>query len=517
MRDSELRWGMVPSPFGWWMASVVLFSLVAGAKVACADEPSEVPLQRVDITALRRHCATLAADSLEGREAGTSGGRAAAAYLQTELQRIPGIVPGTGAGWMQEFGANYRNVLAQLPGTQGVPAEYVLIGAHYDHIGRGSSASSLGGIGQIHNGADDNASGTAALLELIRVLAERKNPLKRTLIFAFWDAEESGLKGSRHWMSNPTVPRDRLRIALNLDMLGRVRERTVHVTGWRTSPGLRSRIARHNSHRDFQIGFPPTVRGDSDHHTFYAAGIPCLHFDSGLHDDYHRPTDDADKVNLAGLQSATELICDVILDLASEPALPAFRREVWDEKPPAWLTASKAPVPSPRLGVTFEIDAFARDEAIVANVAEGSAAARAGIRPGDRIVGLAHWDGKLAADLRTIVQVAQNPVMVVVQRPGEAEPIRYAVDLAGTPVRIGMGWELDPVLPECAVVTRVVAQSPADRAGLIPGDIVMRVNGEAVSAETDFRRRLQELPGPLDFEVEHAGKITRRRIDLFDR
>ncbi|HEY4260805.1 MAG TPA: M20/M25/M40 family metallo-hydrolase, partial [Schlesneria sp.] len=268
--------------------ALVCLSQIAIRPVPAADvDAVDRAIERITIADLKRHCGTLASDALEGREAGTTGSRAAAAYLQTELRKIDSLKGATSAGWIQEFGS-FQNLIAVLPGSDPVLRnEIILIGAHYDHVGRGNQTNSQGPFGYIHNGADDNASGTAALLELADAFASMTPAPKRTLVFAFWDAEEMGLLGSMHWMKHPTHPLKSIRQVINIDMLGRLRDGKVIVVGWRSAPGLRNRLVRQNPKGDLLYHYEPKVIGDSDHYPFYVAGIPSLHLDTGKHDDYH--------------------------------------------------------------------------------------------------------------------------------------------------------------------------------------------------------------------------------------
>ncbi len=501
------------------LLSVVLFIGMIWPRILSADDRGPIggALERITIADLKRHCGTLASDALEGREAGATGGQAAAAYLRTELGKINGITAAGTAGWVQEFGSNYRNLIAVLPGSDPVlRREIILIGAHYDHVGRGNQTNSNGPFGQIHNGADDNASGTAALLELADAFASLKTAPRRTLVFAFWDAEEVGLLGSTHWVSRPTHPLKDVRLVVNIDMVGRLREGKVVVVGWRSAPGLRSRLVRQNPLGDLEFRYEPTVIGDSDHHPFYAAGIPSLHLDTGKHDDYHRPTDDADKLNYQGIRRLAELVFTVVHDAANEAELPMFRREALTEKPPAWLSPHPRTVSTARLGVAFEAVQFDQDRAVITEVTPGSAAARGGIRPGDRLLKVAHWDGGRVADLRTIVQVARNPVAVRLERSGSPTLIELQVDLSGEPVRVGIAWQNDGAIPEGVVITQVVAESPADRAGLKVGDVVLRMSGGALGTDDEFQRRLLGESSPLRLQVERNGRMSNVSVELFD-
>lgn len=480
-------------------------------------DPVGGALTRITIADLKRHCGTLASDALEGREAGARGGRAAAAYLQTELNAIPGLTAAASTGWAQEFDPNFRNMIAVLPGSDPeLRHEVILIGAHYDHVGRGNQSNSLGPVGSIHNGADDNASGSAALLELADAFASLKPAPRRTLVFAFWDAEESGLLGSKHWVAHPTHPLKNVRLVVNTDMLGRLREGKLAVVGWRSAPGLRRRLVRHNSSGDFEYLYEPAVIADSDHHSFFAAGIPCLQLDTRKHEDYHRPTDDADKLNYQGIRRVAELVFRVVHDAAEDPDLPGFRSAALTEAPPAWMSQRSQPQHPTRLGVSFDPVHFDQERAVVAEVSRKSAAEKAGIRPGDRLLKVAHWDLGSMADLRTIVQTARNPVTVQLERSGHLTPLELQLELTGQPVRVGIAWQSDDAIPEGVVITLVVPESPADRAGLKVGDIVTDLSNAVVGSEDEFRSKLLRDPGPIQMRIERHGRIRDVAVKLYD-
>ncbi len=504
----------------WWnfgLTSLLLFGMLS-ATLRADDQPAAgAAIDRISIADLKRHCGTLASDALEGREAGSNGGHAAAAYLQTELRKINGVTGATPTGWVQEFGASFRNVIAVLPGSDpGLRHEMIVIGAHYDHVGRGNATNSHGPFGQIHNGADDNASGTAALLELADVFASLKPGPRRTLLFAFWDAEEMGLLGSKYWVTHPTHPLKNIRLVVNIDMLGRLREGKLVVVGWRSAPGLRSRLVRYNPAGDLEYRYEPTVIGDSDHFPFYAAGIPSLHLDSGKHDDYHRPTDDADKLNYPGILRLAKLVFDLVQEAANETELPHFRRDALTEAAPAWLSPRSRPDSPARLGVAFDPTQFDDNRAVITLVTPGSAADRGGIRSGDRLLKLAHWDLGRVTDLRTIVRVARNPVAVRLERPGSPTPVELQLELTGEPVRVGIAWQSDGAISDGVVITQVVSESPADRAGLKAGDVLLKMSGEPIGTDDEFRRRLLNDPGPIRLRVERNGRVRDIAVELFD-
>ena len=503
-----------------WLLALVLWSgngIVANRSLGDESDPVAKALERVTIADLKRHCITLASDALEGREAGANGGKAACAYLQTELRKAPGIAAAGTSGWLQEFAPDYRNVLAVLPGSDPeLSKEVIVIGAHYDHVGRGNQTNSFGPFGYIHNGADDNASGTAALLELIDAFSTLTPAPRRSVLFAFWDAEEVGLLGSKHWVRHPTRPLTDVRLTLNIDMLGRLREGKLTVMGWRSAAGLRARLTAVNPLGDLHYLYAPTVIADSDHHPFYEVGIPSIHFDSGKHEDYHRPSDDADKLNYEGIRRLSEMVFRLALTAANDPSLPKFRREALAEAPPSWMTPRPAEVPPLRLGVAFDPKEYLSGVALVIQVVPGSPAQRAGIRPGDRIDQLAHWSGGEVDDLRTIIQTAKSPVAIRLQRSGIAEPIELNVELRGEPVRIGIAWQTDAALPEALVIVRVVPDSPADRVGLKIGDVVMSYSDRPITSDEEFRRQLLADQGPLSLRIERNGRPLDVSIELFE-
>jgi hypothetical protein len=197
-----------------------------------------------------------------------------------------------------------RNVLALSPGTSG---EVITIGAHFDHLGWGGEGSLAPGVHAIHNGADDNASGTAMVLELAEMWGANLGgplPRERGVLFCFWSAEERGLLGSDYWVENPTIPLARVLANVNLDMVGRVAKSKVTVgsaaTGDCFAPALEVMQAYYALNEiDFKLNIMTGSLpggGGSDHMSFHKKAIPAIFFFSGLHSDYHKPTDDAEKL-----------------------------------------------------------------------------------------------------------------------------------------------------------------------------------------------------------------------------
>ncbi len=244
------------------------------------------------------------------------------------------------------------NVLGWLPGNDPALAnEYVLIGAHMDHVGLGMHATSRGGpaaVGQIHNGADDNASGTAGVVELARVLAEQKGKLRRGVVLATWSGEEWGLLGSHHYAESP-ARKGELIAAVNMDMIGRGKDGYVVVEGMGSSPGFRELVvAAHDAlglHLDLNLADAPS--NNSDHASFFDKKIPVVNFFTGLHDDYHMPSDDVEKIDSAHGAAIATLAGEVVRRLSALDVRPPFT------EPPAAadaLAAAHAAQPAPRDG-----------------------------------------------------------------------------------------------------------------------------------------------------------------------
>ena len=217
--------------------------------------------------------------------------------------------------------ARVNNVLAYLPGKT---AEYVIIGAHYDHLGRGDSNSlAPSQIGQIHPGADDNASGTAGVLELARLFAPMKGQLDRGILFMSFSGEELGLLGSAEWVKDPTLPLDKCVAMLNMDMIGRIKDNKVYIGGVGTGSTFKAILEQAQKQEpDFKIEYSAGGYAASDHTSFVAKKIPVLFFFSGLHSDYHKPSDTWDKINAPSAAELLNLVGDVALQLADAPPPP---------------------------------------------------------------------------------------------------------------------------------------------------------------------------------------------------
>jgi hypothetical protein len=277
--------------------------------------------------------------------------------------------------------ATVNNVLGYLPGQTD---EYVIVGAHYDHLGRGNFDSlTPSQIGQIHPGADDNASGTAGVLELARRLAPMKGRLRRGILFMSFAGEELGLLGSAEWVKEPTRPIEKAVAMLNMDMIGRIKDDKIYIGGVGTGSTFQKTLdkAQEESKSSFKIEYSPGGYSSSDHMSFVTKRVPALFFFSGLHSDYHKPSDTWDKINSEGAVRLLDLVEDVSKQLASAPDRPDFIAVV--ENKPAGTGGGGGY--GPYFG---SVPDFGQVENGVrfSDVRPGSPAAKAGLKAGDVLI-----------------------------------------------------------------------------------------------------------------------------------
>lgn len=380
----------------------------------------------------KRHVAALADDALEGRAAGSRGGRAAGTYLVDEFQRI-GVDPaGDEGGFYQRFGT-MRNVLGMLRGSDPEASrEAVVIGAHYDHVGYGTPSNSFGPTGRIHNGADDNASGVAGLLEVAEACTLLPRRPKRTLVFALWDGEEVNLLGSSHFVRERPLPLAHHRVAfsINLDMIGRLRGERLEVYGTRSAVGLRQTIVSANLPTGLKLAFSWECSKDSDHYPFLAAGIPTVMFHTGLHSEYHRPSDDAHLVNYAGIEPVTGLALETLLAVADAPASPDFRDSCLAENESGrrQLEAEAPPAPPKRWGLGTRPDDADPTAPLVVRVSPNTPAERGGFRIGDRVVAIDQQPLIDQDDMVARLAQATDRVDVGIEREGRLLELRLVVN-----------------------------------------------------------------------------------------
>ncbi|MDA1194175.1 MAG: M28 family peptidase [Planctomycetota bacterium] len=309
-----------------------------------------------------------------------------------------------------------KNICALLePGLAGVTTgdagtptavETVIIGAHYDHVGRGRFGSLANADGKIHNGADDNASGTTALMEIAGWLVSQRALLKRRVLFIAFSGEELGLLGSKHYVSQPVLPLSECTAMLNLDMVGRLEKNRLFVGGTGTSPIWPEMLERQNKKGRFELTSWPGGKAPSDHASFYDASMPVLFFFTGLHGDYHRPSDDWNTLEYAGHERVARFAAEVAFELATEGERPQFTK----------CDAGGFAV-GPFTGLSVE----QREGGVfVAHVDKRSPASQAGFKEEDKIL---EWEGAAVGDTgawndRVSQAKPGDKVIVTVERGG---------------------------------------------------------------------------------------------------
>lgn len=289
-----------------------------------------VEAQNIDDARIQKHIKILASDSMMGRGTGTEGERMAAAYIQKEFKSLKLKPVGKTKSYTQSFpfksgaegvSGTANNIVAYLDNKA---SSTIIIGAHYDHLGTGEFGNSLeaNSQGKIHNGADDNASGVAGVLELARYYSTNKTREKYNFLFLCFSGEELGLLGSKYFTENPTLDLTNVNYMINMDMVGRLdpKTNTVAVSGTGTSPVWET-LLKNLETETLKIKTDSAGVGPSDHTSFYLKNIPVLHFFTGSHSDYHKPTDDWEKINYKGQVEVLTLITKVIDQLDTEPKL----------------------------------------------------------------------------------------------------------------------------------------------------------------------------------------------------
>lgn len=327
---------------------------------------------------------------------------------------------------VQRVEARVKNVVAVLEGEGSLADETIIVGAHYDHLGRGESGTLAVGSNDIHNGADDNGSGTAALLEIARTVTQSGKKLPRRVVFIGFTGEERGLLGSAHYVHHPIIPLDKTVAMFNLDMVGRMKDDELVVYGTGTARQFDPLLDKLNSTFGFKLKREPGGFGPSDHSSFYAVNIPVLHFFTGLHNDYHRPTDDANKINVSGMRRVAELVAQTVLDVAQAEMRPEFtkaQRESFGR--PGGQPAGDRPY----FGSVPDLGGEANGYALQ-GVTPGGPADKAGIRGGDIIIQLG--DNKIGnlADFDTALRKfkAGDKVPVTVQRGGAEVKVEVTLE-----------------------------------------------------------------------------------------
>jgi len=324
---------------------------------------------------------------------------------------------------IQSTRATVNNVLAFLPGKTD---EYIILGAHYDHLGRGNLDSlAPSQIGQIHPGADDNASGSAGVMELARLFAPLQGQLQRGILFASFAGEELGLLGSAHWVKEPTLPLDKAVAMLNMDMIGRIKDKKVFIGGVGTGSTFKPLLEQASGKSDLELEYSAGGYAASDHTSFVTRKIPVLFFFSGLHSDYHKPSDTWDKINAGDAAALLNLVSDVTLQLANAAERPAFVTVVEDRPGP---TSGGGGGYGPYFG---SIPDFGQVENGVrfSDVRPGSPAAKAGLKAGDVLVQFDDKPIKNLYDFTDVLRRSKVGDVVEVKILRDGQPVTAKVKL----------------------------------------------------------------------------------------
>lgn len=421
------------------IAAAIGGAACSGARMEQSQAAARVP----DSSRIAADVAFLASDALEGRGTGAPGFDSAASYVAKRYAALGlrALTP----GYFQPFTARSamlahsggpaalptRNVVAFLPGSDAaLRGQVIVVGAHLDHLGRSpSGALDPEARDAIRNGADDNASGSAAVLELARLLAAA--PPRRSVLFVNFSGEELGLLGSQYFVEQPPVALDSMVAMLNFDMVGRLSGDSLIVYGVATARELPALLDSANAAVHLRVHGVGDGFGPSDHSSFFAKDVPVLHFFTNTHADYHRATDDAPLVNAAGAARVVALAEGVIRAIDARDARLTFVRS---STPPAVAGARATQGSNVYLGSIPDMAATDGKGLRLTGVRGGSPADSAGLKAGDIVV---EFDGKTVTDLQSYSDAlyARRPgdeVEVVVVRGAERLRLRVRLGRRGS-------------------------------------------------------------------------------------
>lgn len=286
----------------------------------------------------------------------------------------------SGQTHVDPYMAPVRNVGALLPGAGDLADELVIVGAHYDHVGMGGEGSLSPGTIAVHNGADDNGSGTVCIMEVARQLASTRSDNRRSILFLSFAAEERGLLGSEHYVRYPAFPLEKTVAMVNLDMVGRLGDGSLTIFGMGTASEFPTWVDEANQGLGVELDKQNAGLGPSDHQSFYLREIPVFHFFTGLHGEYHRPGDDVDLIDFRGAANIAMLAANLTDKIATNSERPTILKT--DEHANIGANAGRK-ARHPRLGVSFDRNA---EKCLVTNVLDPSPAKTAGIQAGDIIL-----------------------------------------------------------------------------------------------------------------------------------
>jgi hypothetical protein len=399
--------------------------------------PAPTPIQPID------DIKYLSDDRLAGRMTGSPGADSAAAYLARRFKQV-GLQPAAG-GWFQSFalakeapmaqhvrlaGLQGKNVIGILPGRDPVLRnQTVIVGAHYDHLGLGEFGSlDPDSTGRVHNGADDNASGTAMLIQIAARL--QSSPPARSVVFIGFSGEELGLLGSSFYVHQPIYPLASTIAMINLDMVGRLRNKRLIVYGSRTAKEFPALLDSLNWYAGFDLKARGEGYGPSDQSSFYAAGRPVLHIFTDLHEDYHRTTDDWGKINLDGFNKVTDFTVGLVTALANRAtpltqnvATPTTSQEATSDAPGYGAYLGTVPDMSDSPGGVRLL-----------GVRAGSPAEKAGLRGDDIITKIGNMD---VPDLQAMTAALRShepgdTVDIVIRRGSQVTTLRATLGIRGS-------------------------------------------------------------------------------------
>lgn len=462
---------------------------------------------------LKRHIEFLASDTLQGREAGMQGNYAAGAYIVDQLRKSNVSPVSSDGAYFHYFHPNFRNILAVIPGSDPqLKNEYVLLGGHYDHVGFGNRTNSRGPFGVVHNGADDNASGTAGVIEIAQALSHLSSKPRRSILIAFWDGEEKGLLGSKNYVDYPVIPLSQIRFHLNADMVGRLRPDGLEISGWQTATGCRQFLAQRNS-ENLKLRFMYTYKPESDHWPFFERRVPSLMLHTGKHDDYHRPSDDTHLLNLAGVRTISQFMLRCTFAAANADTLPAFRG--WSkEKSEAFAQIFQRPMESQpsRLGVTYNATLAKEGTIRLTSIASGSPAHLAGLQVEDEVLAVGSETTSDAPDFRSLVMAAPMESIFEIRRAENV--LNVPVTLRGNLIRFGFRWIMNAAEPRSAIVTHVAGETPAATCGLKPQHRITSVGGKKFETLAEFQNLLIDTKPPFSIGAEFMGRVESLTINL---
>lgn len=381
-------------------------------------------------------------DRLQGRATGSPGADSAAAYLARRFSQV-GLQPAAG-GWFQSFtigrdapaitsggltALSGKNVIGILPGRDPVLRnQTVILGAHYDHLGLGGFGSlDPDSTGMVHNGADDNASGVAAVIQVAARLAA--SPPARTVVFIAFSGEELGLLGSAYYVKQPIYPLTGTLAMINLDMVGRLRNGHLIVYGVQSAKQFPALLDSLNWYAGFDLKPQGDGYGPSDQSSFYAAKRPVLHLFTDLHEDYHRTTDDWQKINLDGLKRVADFTLGLVTALANRRTPLTFMEAAPAFPPRNSTAAASSPGYGAYLGTVPDMTGAPGGVRLV-GVRAGSPAEQAGLRGDDIITRIGSME---TPDLQAMTEALRS------HQPGDTVTIVVRRGAALTTLRARLG------------------------------------------------------------------------------